>query len=990
MAPRESLMRQHMTYIEASSRKSNGWWTTGLLVGALLASGCAQKAALSGEGPSGEFGTVVLALKNIPVDVQCVRLTVAGNSTVVRTFPVTPNDQDPDPVTMGGLPLGNATVYEDTFDSPCDSVGPTSNPTWVAQAPVPVNLTPGAQVSVTIVLRRPGGLSVGMDYQTGGLSVTPPAADFGSVPVSTTSNPITFVVGNSTTTAASLTITIAGADAGSWVVTGNTCGLPVAAGATCSFQLGFLPSSLGTKNATAVVSSATAGSVSVALTGMGVPLPLLSLQPTMADFGSVAVGGTVDRTFTVTNIGGAPTGTPSTFLAGANAADYSFVQNNCNAPLAPGAACTQVLRFQPTTGGSKAATLNLNAAPGGAAVAQLTGNGISPASLTINPASHDYGDVIIDTASAPFTFIVANPGGTATAPLNVTLIPGFTLQPSTCMGATLAPGATCTVVVAFTPTLPLGAKAGTVTVTAGGVGGMVTANLQGNAVLASLITLSPGAANFGSVRLGNRSSSLAFTVSNPINRPTTPPLLTAVTGAEASAFQIVANACSGVALAPGASCTMSLEFAPIMLGTHNAVLNVSTGMIGVSAVLTGTGIPPAGLQLMPSTISYGNVPVGQSVSQTLTLVNFTGFPASSLAITLSGTDASQFQLSSNNCIGTLANGASCTFAVSFAPGSLGAKTASAAASSASTPTVSASLSGNGIGTIFGLNPTSLAFNNIPVGSLSAKQTVTLTNNGAAASGTPSVVVGGVDAAHYQLLNNTCLVPLAIGASCTFDVRFFPTTLNTKTAAVTAISASAPAVSASLTGTVSDWSHQDVGTVGSATGSWSQAGGIHTIRGAGADIWGTNDAFQYVFRNVSGNATITARVNSIQLTDQWSKAAVMMRATTASNSPYVAALVPGLASNLYRQQYRTGLNGGDTESKSTGAGNTGAPGAWVRVTRVGNTFSTFFSTNGASFTPLGAPVMVDMPANITLGLAVTSHAPGTLATGVFEQVSITTP
>jgi len=82
-----------------------------LLSLALLVSACTQKEAPApGEVPGGEFGTVVLALTSIPGDVQCVRLTVTGNSTVVRTFPVTPNDPDPDDVTMGGLPLGNATI----------------------------------------------------------------------------------------------------------------------------------------------------------------------------------------------------------------------------------------------------------------------------------------------------------------------------------------------------------------------------------------------------------------------------------------------------------------------------------------------------------------------------------------------------------------------------------------------------------------------------------------------------------------------------------------------------------------------------------------------------------------------------------------------------------------------------------------------------------------------------------------------------------------
>ena len=54
-----------------------------------------------------------------------------------------------------------------------------------------------------------------------------------------------------------------------------------------------------------------------------------------------------------------------------------------------------------------------------------------------------------------------------------------------------------------------------------------------------------------------------------------------------------------------------------------------------------------------------------------------------------------------------------------------------------------------------------------------------------------------------------------------------------------------------------------------------------IAGAGADIWGTADAFRYVYQPLAGDGTIVARVASVQSTNAWVKAGVMMsRATLA--------------------------------------------------------------------------------------------------------------
>ena len=184
-----------------------------------------------------------------------------------------------------------------------------------------------------------------------------------------------------------------------------------------------------------------------------------------------------------------------------------------------------------------------------------------------------------------------------------------------------------------------------------------------------------------------------------------------------------------------------------------------------------------------------------------------------------------------------------------------------------------------------------------------------------------------------------------------------------------------------------WSTQDVGAVGAA-GSWSESAGTHTIRGSGADIWNTADEFRFVYRTITGNATIIARVASVQDADpvaHFTKAGIMFREKLIAGSKNVFALVTPLAANGYRFQNRA-TEGGTTARVFVTP--SALPG-WLKVVRAGNTFTASYSTSGSSWQPIGSAT-VTMAATIQVGLAVTSHNDGTLATSTMDSVTISTP
>jgi regulation of enolase protein 1 (concanavalin A-like superfamily) len=182
-----------------------------------------------------------------------------------------------------------------------------------------------------------------------------------------------------------------------------------------------------------------------------------------------------------------------------------------------------------------------------------------------------------------------------------------------------------------------------------------------------------------------------------------------------------------------------------------------------------------------------------------------------------------------------------------------------------------------------------------------------------------------------------------------------------------------------------WASQDVGAV-AAGGSWSESSGTHTVRGSGVDIWANADEYRSVHATLSGNATIVARVIGLQNTDPFAKAGIMMRETLATGSKNVYAHVTPTASNGYRLQSRSATGG---TTARTNVGSSATP-VWLRLVRAGNTFTASYSTDGVGWAPISAAVSVTMAPAIYVGLAVTSHADGTLNTATFDNVTVTTP
>ncbi len=177
-----------------------------------------------------------------------------------------------------------------------------------------------------------------------------------------------------------------------------------------------------------------------------------------------------------------------------------------------------------------------------------------------------------------------------------------------------------------------------------------------------------------------------------------------------------------------------------------------------------------------------------------------------------------------------------------------------------------------------------------------------------------------------------------------------------------------------------WASNDIGSVGAA-GTASGTGGDFVVEGAGADIWGSADAFRFVYQPMTGDGSIVAQVTTIEHVADWTKAGVMMRETLAPGSPQATMLVSA-NKGLAFQRRRT-LSGTSVNT----AGGTGTAPYFVKLTRTGDTITAFRSLDGATWTAVGSDT-IRMAPTIYVGLAVSSHVAGSLATAAFSGTVVT--
>lgn len=160
-------------------------------------------------------------------------------------------------------------------------------------------------------------------------------------------------------------------------------------------------------------------------------------------------------------------------------------------------------------------------------------------------------------------------------------------------------------------------------------------------------------------------------------------------------------------------------------------------------------------------------------------------------------------------------------------------------------------------------------------------------------------------------------------------------------------------------------------------------GTYLISASGADIWGNSDAFGFVHQSASGDVELRATVESIQNTNPWAKAGVMIRESLNANSKHAITVITPAQGVSFQRRTATGAN-----SSHTTIGGVSAPES-VRLIRIGNKFTSYFSSGNNVWFPINS-INFGMNPNVQVGMAVTSHNNSTEIEALISNFSVSNP
>jgi TolB protein len=177
-------------------------------------------------------------------------------------------------------------------------------------------------------------------------------------------------------------------------------------------------------------------------------------------------------------------------------------------------------------------------------------------------------------------------------------------------------------------------------------------------------------------------------------------------------------------------------------------------------------------------------------------------------------------------------------------------------------------------------------------------------------------------------------------------------------------------------------HGDVGTVlHKGKSEYDASKHSYTLSGSGENMWSGSDNFQFAWKKLSGDASLTADISfASQGGNAHRKAVLMMRQSLDQDSAYVDVALHG--DGLTSLQYRDAKGGPTHEIQS----NISAA-AQLRIEKRGDYVSMWLGASGDKLQPSGAAMRVSFSAPFYVGIGVCSHDKDVVEKAIFSNVEL---
>jgi hypothetical protein len=170
-----------------------------------------------------------------------------------------------------------------------------------------------------------------------------------------------------------------------------------------------------------------------------------------------------------------------------------------------------------------------------------------------------------------------------------------------------------------------------------------------------------------------------------------------------------------------------------------------------------------------------------------------------------------------------------------------------------------------------------------------------------------------------------------------------------------------------------------------TSSYDAAKKEYTLKGSGYNIWFERDEFQYLFRELNGDFTVTADFElSGKGTDPHRKVGWMVRESTAGDASHLSAVVHGDGLTVLQWRIAKGENMRDPEDEIFSKEKSVHT---VQVERKGNEYTMRTAAKGQPLQPVGSHVMKNLDGKVLVGLFICAHNPDTVEEARVRNVRI---